>query len=161
MSRLNARLLAAVSEGEEVLALGDGLEVTMDRIIRPGHESPVSIPFASITRYESWSDAPRWAIRLFHASIDPQWGPYPHTQWWRGIVGDRRAYRRGLERARLETVLQFSREHTKAADAIAARVDQLGIEHQVLPESPFPPRTGSDMLLFGRYLARPRRPEYR
>ncbi len=39
-----------------------------------------------------------------------------------------------------ETVLNFSHEHTRVADALTERLKSLNVSHEVLPSRPRPPR---------------------
>lgn len=121
--------LAGIPAGEETLAIGKAVGVpvvvTVERIVRAGHDAAVPIPLDTVRTCEMWMDAHRWSIRLFHEDIDPRVAPCGAHQWWRWH--DRRAYRRRIERLRHETVLDFSREHTHAADAITKRLHELKI----------------------------------
>ncbi len=138
MADENERLLADLQPEESVVAVGHAIVVTSQRIIRPGHKSVVSIPFTAIHTCETWTDAHRLSVRLHHMEIDPYLPPCDATQWWRWH--DRRAYRRVLERSRKETTLHFSREHTKAAEAISAQISARAIPHQTLPSPDRGPR---------------------
>lgn len=133
-----ADLEAAVQSGEEVLASGLAVRapvvVTTRRIIRAGHDAAVSIPFEAIHRCEYWFDAHRWIIRIIHSPIDPRARPCDAHQWWR--IHDRRSYRRRVERMWQETMFRFSHEHTRAADAIWARLTSIGVDCVRLPDEP-------------------------
>lgn len=152
-------LTNSLPQDEPVLAAGTAssspLVVTTERILRWGHDRPVSIPFTHVARCECWMHAHRWSVRLIHEPIDPRRPPSDARQWWRWH--DRRADRRETQQSWTETVLDFSRGHTRAAQAIRGQLANRGPACvQVSP--PPPPRPNAwaiiGHIMFGPWQAR-------